>query len=91
MDAVFAACAGLDVHKRTVVACRVVGSSGETRTFGTTTGERLKLSDWLAEVGVTHVGIERTGECWRPVINFMEWCVWFCLLTAEGFIGVTVS
>ena len=37
MDTMFAACAGLDVHKRTVVACRVVGSSRQTRTFGTTT------------------------------------------------------
>src|SRR5262245_16095029 len=72
MEAVFAACAGLDVHKRTVVACRIVGSNRATRTFGTTTDELLTLSDWLAEAGVTHVGIESTGEFWRPVHNILE-------------------
>lgn len=83
MDVVLAACAGLDVHKRTVVACRVVGSNRETRTFGTTTGELLKLSDWLAEAGVTHAGIERTGECWRPVHNILEGCLEVWLLNAR--------
>src|SRR5262245_1006670 len=83
MEAVFAACAGLDVHKRTVVACRVVGSSRETRTSGTTTGELLKLSHWLAEAGVTHVGIESTGEFWCPVHNVLEGSFEVWLLNAQ--------
>ncbi len=62
MEVVFEACAGIDVHKKTVVGCRVSGGRRQTRTFGTTTGELLELSDWLAEAGVTHVGIESTGE-----------------------------
>ena len=44
----------LDVHKKTVVACRIVpGPDGqphkEIATFGTTTHELLRLADWLAE------------------------------------------
>lgn len=67
MDIVFERCAGLDVHKRTVVACRLTRDAqgvrvAETQTFGTTTSELLRLSDWLAEGGCTHVGLESTGE-----------------------------
>jgi transposase len=83
METVFAACAGLDVHKRTVVACRVAGGSRATRTFGTTTDELLRLADWLAEVDVTHVGIESTGEFWRPIHNILEGCFEVWLLNAQ--------
>jgi hypothetical protein len=67
MDMVFERCAGLDVHKRTVVACRLTRDAqgvrvAETQTFGTTTSELLRLSDWLAEGGCPHVGLESTGE-----------------------------
>jgi transposase len=37
------------------------------RTFGTTSAEILALGDWLAEAGVTHVGMESTGVYWRPI------------------------
>jgi transposase len=70
-------CAGLDVHKRTVVACRVQpGPDGalvsETRTFGTTTPDLLRLADWLEEGGGTHVALESTGVYWKPVYNLLE-------------------
>src|SRR3546814_6779775 len=49
MDVVHARCAGLDVHKESVVACMRVVAAGkvtrETRTFGTTTAALLALSD----------------------------------------------
>jgi len=66
MEVLYPRCAGLDVHKKTVVACRIVpGPDGrpckEIRTFGTTTRELLRLLDWLAEGGVTHVAMESTG------------------------------
>jgi transposase len=56
MDIVFDCCAGLDVHKQTVVACRLTRDAqgtrvAETQTFGTTTSDLLRLSDWLAEAG----------------------------------------
>jgi transposase len=77
MDVVFTHGAGLDVHKKTVTACRVTPDpSGqqadgilELRVFGTMTADLLALSDWLAEVGITHVAMESTGEYWRPVYN----------------------
>ena len=69
MEVVYARCGGLDVHKRTVVACVVVPGPGprprkEVRTFGTMTDDRLRLADWLAEHQVTHVAMESTGVYW---------------------------
>lgn len=67
MRIVYKASGGLDVHKKTVVACRMrVGAHGkkvrETQTFGTTTAALLTLSDWLAEWPIEHVALESTGE-----------------------------
>jgi hypothetical protein len=66
MDVVYPRCSGLDVHKKTVVACVIVpGAKGKPqktiRTFGTMTGDQLALGDWLAEQEVTHVAMESTG------------------------------
>jgi transposase len=77
MEVLYARCAGLDVHKKTGVACRVfTPESGrkqqEVRTFGTTTRELLALLDWLHESGCTHVALESTGEYWKPVYNLLE-------------------
>lgn len=74
---VYARCCGLDVHKRTVVACLLVpGSEGtptkEIRTFGTMTHELLALSDWLSAAGCTHVAMESTGVFWKPIYNLLE-------------------
>lgn len=65
-------CAGLDVHKRSVVACVLAGREKQTRSFGTTTPELLQLRDWLAGFGVTHVAMESTGSFWKPVYNLLE-------------------
>jgi len=75
MDVLFTPCAGLDVHTKTVMACRVTpdptGQQAdgilEVKECGTLTIEVLALSDWLAAVGITHVAMERTGEYWKPV------------------------
>jgi hypothetical protein len=58
MDIVVERCAGLDVHKDTVVACVRTPGDGRRReetivTFGTTTVQLLALRDWLMEMGVT--------------------------------------
>jgi len=70
-------CAGLDVHKKTVVAAIIVpdGQGGlrkEVRTFGTMTVDLLGLSDWLLSFRVTHVAMESTGEYWKPIYNILE-------------------
>jgi transposase len=77
MEVVHTQCAGLDVHKKTVVAAIIVpdGQGGlykETRTFGTMTADLLALSDWLSGHSVTHAAIESTGEYWKPVFNILE-------------------
>ena len=77
MDILHTHCAGLDVHKKSVVACVLTpdpqgGWRQETRTFGTMTADLLALSDWLQAQAVTHVGMESTGEYWKPVFNILE-------------------
>jgi transposase len=77
MQVVHARCAGLDVHKKTVVAwARLLASDGtlttELRTFSTMTVGLLALVDWLLALGVTHVAMESTGEFWKPVYNLLE-------------------
>lgn len=77
MERLYERCCGLDVHKKRVVAClRLPGPRGrrrrEVRTFGTTTGELLRLADWLTENGCTHVAMESTGVYWKPVFNVLE-------------------
>jgi transposase len=77
MEVIHPRCAGLDVHKKTVVACAITpspqgGWHQETQTFTTMTGELLKLSDWLLARECTHVAMESTGEYWKPVFNILE-------------------
>ncbi len=75
MDVLYPHCAGLDVHKDTVVACAGLAGggsvSGEVRTFETTTPGLLALSAWLAENGCTHVAMEATGIYWKPVWHIL--------------------
>jgi len=76
MDLLHSRCAGLDVHRDTVVACvrvQVEGrTSNEVRTFGTKTGELLELSAWLSDREVTHVAMESTGVYWQPVWHILD-------------------
>jgi transposase len=72
MDVIHTYCAGLDVHKKTVVAAIIVPGKKETRTFETMTADLLTLSDWLTAHSVTHVAMESTGEYWKPVFNILE-------------------
>lgn len=72
MEVLYQRCCGLDVHKKTVVACAITPEGKETRTFGTMTEDLLALGDWLASLGVTHVAMESTGPYWKPVWNVLE-------------------
>ena len=65
-------CAGLDIHKKSVVACVITPETQEIRTFGTMTKDLLALSDWLGQHQVTHVAMESTGVYWQPVWNILE-------------------
>jgi transposase len=77
MEVLYSHCAGLDVHKKTVVVCRLgVDAKGHkvksVETFGTTTAELLRVSDWLTAGECTHVAMESTGEFWKPIWNLLE-------------------
>lgn len=76
MEVIHSNCAGLDVHKQSVMACirRQQGKQveRETRRFGTTTEELIELFEWLAAAQTTHVVMESTGIYWRPVWRVLE-------------------
>lgn len=77
MELIYTHCAGLDVHKKTVVACCITLSARgkkqvDIRTFATTTVGLLALSDWLTSQQISHVAMESTGEFWKPVYNLLE-------------------
>ena len=76
-------CAGLDVHKKTVVACVLTPEGQETRPFGTMTAELLALAAWLLACGCTHVAIESTGDDWKPVFNILEGTCAVVLVNAQ--------
>jgi transposase len=75
MNVLYARCAGLDVHKRQVVACLRTTDGAiqyDVRTFGTTAVELLALHDWLVAAGCTHAVVESTGVYWKPVWHVLE-------------------
>src|SRR4051795_10060598 len=78
MDVVVERCAGLDVHRDDVVATVRVPGAGrrrwdqQTRTFRATLGGLAELAAWLAEFGVTLVGMEATGVYWKTVFQALE-------------------
>jgi transposase len=77
MDVLYERCCGLDIHKRSVVACLITPGPGgapmkEVCSFGTMMDDLLRLADWLAANGVTHVAMESTGVYWKPVWNVLE-------------------
>jgi transposase len=77
MHVLYPRCCGLDIHKKTVVACVLLTDPDGTphrfvRTFGTMTTDLLALGDWLSVHAATHVAMESTGVLWRPVFNVLE-------------------
>jgi transposase len=77
MHVVYTRCAGLDVHKKTVVVTVLLTASNgsvtkETRTFCTMTADLLRLEAWLTELEVDHLALESTGVYWYPIYNLLE-------------------
>jgi transposase len=76
MEVLYRRCAGLDIHKDSVVACArratAEGAEHHVEHFGTTTSQLLQLADWLKERGCTHVAMEATGVYWKPVWHILE-------------------
>jgi transposase len=76
MEVLHMHCAGLDVHKDTVVACVRHMAGGavkrEIKTFKTTTKDLVALSDWLSAEGCAHIAMEATGVYWKPVWHVLS-------------------
>ncbi len=77
MHIVHERCCGLDVHKKSVIACILITQTDgtvqrEVRTFGTMTADVLALSDWLERFQVRHIAMESTGVFWQPIYNLLE-------------------
>lgn len=85
MEVMYSRCAGMDVHKETIVVCVLTPGEEdqvekETRTFGTMTKHLFELLKWLEHKAVTHIAMESTGVYWKPVYNILE-----------GYFDVTVA
>lgn len=77
MEVLIPNCAGMDVHKETIVVCALKtqedGSiESEVRTFGTLTKNLFELLEWLESKSITHIAMESTGIYWKPVYNILE-------------------
>ncbi len=77
MEAIIERCCGIDVRKKTIVACLMVGKPDgkpqkTIKTFSTMTRELLACKDWLESEGCTYVAMESSGVYWKPVFNILE-------------------
>ena len=71
-DVIYRRCAGIDVHKRMIVACLRIGRKTQTREFGTLTHELREMTAWLKENGCQMAAMESTGSFWKPLYNIFE-------------------
>lgn len=88
MDVLYEHCAGLDVHKKNVVACVLHHQPDgktlrQTRTFSTMLPGLEQLRDWLVGEDCTHAGMEATGVYWKPVYNVLESSMELLVINAE--------
>ena len=77
ISAVRERCAGLDVHRDTVVACVMWGPADseaewEVQKFGTTAAELEKLKAYLEAQACREVVAESTGPYWEPIEYVLE-------------------
>ena len=77
MNIVYERCAGIDVHKRSVVVCAITPDQHGQRhkqqdTFRTMMPDLLRMRQWFERLGVTHVAMESTGSLWKPIFNVLE-------------------
>lgn len=88
MQVVYARCCGMDVHKKTVVACVLLTQADGTvqrqrRTFSTMTADLLACLDWLESLQIEIVAMESTGVYWRPIFNLLETHLQVILVNAQ--------
>lgn len=72
MERIYDKCCGIDVHKKLIVACFKIGKEQDIQSFGATTNELLRLTDWLKSGNCEMVAMESTGSYWKPLYNVLE-------------------
>ena len=73
MEAIYGRCCGIDVHKKVIVCCLILGpKKTETRSFGTFTKDLQEMTKWLKEADCQIVAMESTGSYWKPLYNILE-------------------
>lgn len=75
--AVMERCVGVDIGKKSLCACVMVGPANgearsELRTFATTVPGLCRLREWIQQEQCTHAIMESTGSYWKPVFNILE-------------------
>ncbi len=81
-------CAGVDGHKKTVVAGVVTPAGSATRPCGARTGDGRARSDGLLACGGTPVARERTGDSWKPGLNLLAGTFAVLLVKAQPVTAV---
>ena len=94
MQVVYMRCCGIDVHKRMIVGCLLVMEKDgqerkDTRTFGTTTVEILRLVDWLTSEECRIVVMESTSVYWKPIFNLLEGIIEVWIVNAQHIRAVS--
>lgn len=92
IPAVVTHCAGIDIGKRVLAVCLMVGPADaepkvEVREFSAFTADLEAMKEWLLQAGCTHVVMESTGPYWKPVFNVLEGSLVVCLANAEDVKG----
>lgn len=73
MEIIYERACGIDVHKKEIVACLIVGQrKAVTKKFGTLTRELREMVAWLKEENCQIVAMESTGSYWKPLYNIFE-------------------
>jgi transposase len=77
IPAVIERCAGIDVGRKFVDVCLMVGEAQgepkqETRRYSTFNEDLERMRQWLKESDVTHAAMESTGSYWRPIYNILD-------------------
>jgi transposase len=77
IEAVIERCAGIDVGRKFVVVCMMIGEANavprhEIRKFLTLNKELEELRKWLGENQCTHVVMESTGSYWKPIFHVLD-------------------
>ncbi len=75
LDVIHPGAAGLDLHKKLIVACAPMGAKDTrhpVKEFGTYTSQLQELCQWLKEHDVDTVAMEATGVFWMPVVDILR-------------------